>query len=862
MAESGNRDASRDQTAMKDAWGWNGASQNDNDREGVGEAFVFRDFERSKIRFIRTAIDRSPVLTSAIFFAAASFWTVAMSAAAALHGDNNVMVNLTPHIALYMAGLGLFLYPLRLVWVPFLAFVLLFIYAFVQPFGGPHSWLSNPSVTLTVARDLLLLNVASGLVIAILLRLTFALVERRLRAHLADLVTTLFAFVFFVITCLGQLELTLLLVQSYTPDAKFDLGASLAYRELATMRIMRGGVVLTGFLMAAIEFPNRRNFELGIFASLIFCMLPLLQSMGFVLFPMLDVAMLAILIAVVFPVSMAITACLTGIPIYAAMTGQFLNDNPESLIAEPFLNRYALAALFLLVLVMAFRSYANNVRLMQESSMRRLNRVRDFAGVGLFSANLTTERYRLDSAASRLLGCDPEGPLDNFLTRFDIVARDRLTHALTQRAAVGDMLTLPLATADRGRAVLQVLVWSEDAASGDTVAYGLLLDITTETARKEALQQTLDTLSMREEKQRQLFSIVSHEVRTPASVISMLIDELPDTQDTPLRKRLRESADQLLSVLADMRQVVNPEKNLPVTRQPYVPAREAEKIVSSLQPTAAKFRITITLDLDKSAERAREGDKVRVQQVLSNLVRNALLHSRGRNVWLSFHTSTSATGTSFSVWRVRDDGHGIAPDDEATMFEPFERGGQDVRKRADGSGLGLFIARSAVQLLGGTLEYHRPPEGGSCFTVAVPEPLLATNATVPELLPVRIADPSLRIALAEDNPVVAEVMCARLLRDFPKLRLARNGADLLELFEEMRPDVVLTDLFMPEMDGDEVTAELRRRGFQGPIIGLTAAAVGEESDRFITAGADLVMFKPLNMDDLHRHLADHLARVQ
>jgi CheY-like chemotaxis protein len=79
-------------------------------------------------------------------------------------------------------------------------------------------------------------------------------------------------------------------------------------------------------------------------------------------------------------------------------------------------------------------------------------------------------------------------------------------------------------------------------------------------------------------------------------------------------------------------------------------------------------------------------------------------------------------------------------------------------------------------------------------------------------------------------------------------------------FDKAPPDVVLTDLFMPQLDGDEATAELRRRGFQGPIIGLTAAAVGEDAERFTAAGSDAVMYKPLDMQHLHRILALHYQR--
>ncbi|MCF8485331.1 MAG: response regulator [Rhodobacteraceae bacterium] len=816
-----------------------------------GEAFVFRDFERSKVRAIRLAIEAYPLRYSIVFLAMVLFWTALMSAASGLHGNNSIALNLTPHIALYCAILGIFFYPFRLLWVPFATFVGVFAYPFFQPFVTEQPWYQTIGFELHLVWHLFALNIAAAGIIGMTMRVFFAYCEQHVRPHLADLWLCLFSYSVFVTICLLQLYLSIQTVPTFAPNLALRVGFDDDLAILTFNRIFRGGVVLTGFLLAAIEFPDRRELRLGLACATFFPTIGLLQSFGFSMYPMLDIALFAIVLVILLPVPSGILACIVGIPFYSAMTGQFLNDAVQTDPATILLERYSIIGITLVVFVLAFRSRSRHLLRSQDSSMRRLNRVRDFAGVGLFSINTSAGRYRVDSTASRILGCDLGGVIGEFLQCFDVDARDELTSVFARRRSSGDMLTIGVQGPKGNHAILQLLVWSEMADSGDDVTYGLMLDVTENSRRKEALQSALDQLSLREEKQRQLFSIVSHEVRTPASIISMLIDDLPADTMSTTQVQLREATDQLMSVLGDMRQAVNPDKNLPIRKEAFVPIQMGQSVVASLQKTASGVGITLVGTFGSGADVHRMGDTVRCRQVLTNLVRNALIHSGGQTVSLDYRIQHDRDGVAWSVWTITDDGDGIAPEDEAAIFEPFERGKAYHRKKKDGSGLGLFIARSAVTVLGGTLVYERVETGGARFIVSLPEPEATSCDMETHPSTVSKAPHDLAILMAEDNAIVAEVMSSRLRRDFASVTLAPDGDALLSEFEKSRPDVVLTDLFMPGLDGDEATAELRRRGFQGPIIGLTAAAVGEDWERFTRAGSNAVMFKPLDMRQLH-----------
>jgi CheY-like chemotaxis protein len=260
---------------------------------------------------------------------------------------------------------------------------------------------------------------------------------------------------------------------------------------------------------------------------------------------------------------------------------------------------------------------------------------------------------------------------------------------------------------------------------------------------------------------------------------------------------------------------------------------------------------TIQLLMGADAHNVRNGDMVRIKQAISNLVRNAIIHSRGTEIVINFSSKKSATTReTLSVWSISDNGIGISEEEVDRLFEPFERGSKDARNQADGSGLGLFIVKSSIEALEGNVSFFRPEAGGAGYLIEVPEPV---NTKLNNELSKQHATPKesekfphLRIILAEDNQLVADVTQARLLNFVGKVEVAQNGREALDQIIANPPDMVITDLFMPEMDGDELIRTLRARGYTKPIIGLTAAVVGDEMEQLRQAGADHAMSKPID----------------
>lgn len=829
-----------------------------------GESYVLRDFERSRIAAIREAIADNPAFATLFYVLAVALWTGLLSAGAGLHGDPRLAVNLTPHVAHYTIILGFFLYPLRLIWIPFAVYLATFLYPFYQPFSAAVAWHDLPGMTPGFMAELFGIHLVGGLLTGLMYRMIYAAGRTFMRPHSLDLFTSFSGYFIFAVLCLLQLAVMLRLAESLPSDLRGMYGFTDDYTLLATKRIMRGSVVVSVFLLAAVESPRSGQILRTFALALIFPLMVPLQSMGFGLYPQVDVVMVALVVVLTNPVGVGVYACVFGVATYAALTGEFLNDSAAITPAEEILSTYSLIGLTLVTFVMVLKGQSDHLIKEKDGAILKLDRARDFAGVGLFAVNHDTVRFRLDEAAQRMLGLPSDGPLSILEATFMPADGAALSAALRAGRGEGRALELHMASAAGSANVLRCHLWTERTPSGETVAYGILLDMTEAEDRETRLRDALDQLSRREEKQRQLFSVISHELRTPASVISLLTDDLGEGGDAArLHRKFREATDQLLSVLDDMRQAVNPEKNLPVKLVPYAPADLAESIRAMNDAPAKAKGIAVGLDLGTGAAQARIGDVMRVRQALSNLVRNAIIHSGGRNIMIRWCAGEPiADFMPTSEWQIVDDGVGIPDADVARLFEPFERGGPDPRKAPDGSGLGLYIARGSIQMLGGTLEHFRPEGGGAGYLIRLPE-AIATEAQIKAAQPDAsrlptgsVKDRDWSVVLAEDNALVAEITRARLEKINAVVHHAADGRAALQLALAIQPDVVITDLFMPEMDGDDLIRALRAAGLDRPIIGVTAAVVGEEMERFRRAGASVVMRKPLDFERLRGYLRD------
>ena len=344
-----------------------------------------------------------------------------------------------------------------------------------------------------------------------------------------------------------------------------------------------------------------------------------------------------------------------------------------------------------------------------------------------------------------------------------------------------------------------------------------------------------------------MFATIGHELRTPAATVKMLLDEETQTAPSPNLIEARKTSNHLLSILDDMRISVSPSTltEAAKTESTFSVFETLERSIRGVSKLADEMGVAIQLEGKRIHRQGHLGSAKSIQQITQNLLRNAVLHSRGNKVVVKLDFEhLRADKTRFAI-SVIDNGVGIPPTISSSMFDAFERGDS----QAEGSGLGLFIAKKlARELPSGSLSYQRNPAGGSIFEFGF-ELAKCVDAALPghtdqEKSPLE----GLSVLLVDDTKTLRLLGKTVLERAGARVEVAEDGEEALKAMQLFSPDLVLTDINMPNMNGYQLTSALREQGFAKPIIGITAATVGMEADTLLECGADQVLAKPLTRE--------------
>ena len=363
---------------------------------------------------------------------------------------------------------------------------------------------------------------------------------------------------------------------------------------------------------------------------------------------------------------------------------------------------------------------------------------------------------------------------------------------------------------------------------------------------------------------------LSHELRTPMNIIIGWANLLrtgalsPEQQRRAMDaiERAARSQAQLIEDLLDVSRIVTGKFRLSMQVVALGPAVEAA--VESLRPTAQSRRIALHTQLE-AADAEVVGDADRLQQVVWNLVSNAVKFTpEGGSVYVRlWRTDKSA------IISVADTGIGISPEFLPYVFDRFRQADGTSTREHKGMGLGLSIVRHVVELHGGTVEAASPGrDQGATFTVTLPlaaphdrhdkrdgtgsEPA-GTHHTAPA------APVTARVLLVEDDPAAREMTAAALEHAGFEVRTASAAREALDLLDVWMPDIVVSDISMPEMDGYEFIHHLRsrspERGGRLPALALTAFARVEDAARALACGYQGHLAKPFGSQDLANAIA-------
>lgn len=353
------------------------------------------------------------------------------------------------------------------------------------------------------------------------------------------------------------------------------------------------------------------------------------------------------------------------------------------------------------------------------------------------------------------------------------------------------------------------------------------------------------------QKQDKMFSIIGHELRTPAAALKMQLDELIQSGSRgPAMEELRSTSEHLLEVLDDMR--VGTDQSITAeyrTDSVFSVFNLCQEVINSLNYMAGRYNVDLILNASSRSDFLSYGTKKLVRQILINLTKNAIIHAGASRIELRLQTDQASDGKTDFTIQVIDNGKGIPANQVERLFQAYERGDTV----SAGSGLGLSVSRElAHSLENGALECLPGYEKGSIFklrfTLAeyVPDAEDGDEDTAPLH--------GKRVLLVEDTPTLLMLGHKILSRAGAVVIDATQGDIGLELAQEQEFDLIITDIMMPVMDGYELTRSLRALGFNKPIIGVTGATVGSEAARLLESGADAVLPKPLNLENLYAAL--------
>lgn len=373
-------------------------------------------------------------------------------------------------------------------------------------------------------------------------------------------------------------------------------------------------------------------------------------------------------------------------------------------------------------------------------------------------------------------------------------------------------------------------------AAGTAQIVAVFFDID---AEKQQLAETEEA----RDRQTRLFAIIGHELRTPIATLQMMLEEQGVYAMEPFGAQTRDTMQHTLSVLDDLRSVTQPQ-NSKRSDSPASPYDQLEQTLGSLSALLQERAIRPHFFTNPQAQTLCMLDRQSLRQMVTNLIKNAAIHSGASDIWLTAEAQPLGDERINLSVSISDNGKGIPADQIESLFQPFSRGDTS----ADGTGLGLHICRDLAQRMGGTLTYERSAQGGakfvfnSSFKLAtdVPSPSQSEEAQIAPLA-------GKRVLYAEDQKTLQLLTATLLKKQGAEVVVASDGAEALELYQPDQFDFVLTDIMMPNMDGYGLTTALRERGYTGKIVGLTAATIGLETDQLITAGADATLSKPVDI---------------
>jgi len=397
---------------------------------------------------------------------------------------------------------------------------------------------------------------------------------------------------------------------------------------------------------------------------------------------------------------------------------------------------------------------------------------------------------------------------------------------------------------------------------------GIARDITSRKKADKALQQAVAAAEAANEAKSKFLAIMSHEIRNPLNAVVGMTRMLNDAgitgPNSKLIENIKTSSDSLLMIINDVLDFSKIESGEMLLEETSFRILDViNRVFNSHVFIAKEKNIDLKFHVDTRIGNIHKGDPLRLQQVLSNLISNAIKFTTQGKIEIRCELESISGQINRVRFEVQDTGIGISPENQEKVFESFKQENSTITRTHGGSGLGLAISKQIVELMGGKLSLQSTKNVGSKFYFSIDLPAEEVQSSQNMIQEMHTGEISLKgytVLLVEDNRLNQILATTMLEKWGAKVVVAGNGQQAVDVVANDTFDIILMDIQMPVMDGMTASKLIREKlQVTTPILALSANVIKGIVERCQEAGMQGYISKPFDADDLYRKIISQVS---